>query len=397
MAILPKILLTFNEGGPALNRDYSENGNDGVGTGLSNVTSTRVGLDLVFNSDTDSSRLHIIDDLNGSSEMSIHLGVKFNTTTGDRRVLTNSGQLNSNYNHDTGTFNFDLLVFSGTATVSYALLEGQFYDIDIVYENDILSLYIDGVEVVSDATQNGVIEDNADFFYIGHDLIADSSFMNLNEFKLYNEAITTAIIQAVIDSPNGVLSDSGVKSEFEVGDIIFTDYENDIKFGIITYVDEGLGSAFRFTPLTSGIMSSSFFDRGGHLWGEARQCGLKMDKEPSIKFYANQSKSTEIFAESKETYRLTKDGIINPSIEKTDDYTLTNTDQTVYLTGSTAKTFTMPAAPTNDKEWNIINLSTAVLTIDGNGKNVDGSSTQNLISKYDSAQIKYINSEFVIK
>jgi hypothetical protein len=394
MAILPKIVYNFNENDATTIRDYSENGNDGLGTNLTVSTSTRVGNDAVFNGTSDRVLMGTMSSLDGVSDCGFHFGI--NITSGGsltKKVLSKIGQVLATYNYSTGVFSFELTVNSGVAIVTDTITTGAFFDLDIVYESDVLTLYKDGVSVDTDNTQSGVVSTIASTMTLG-DPVGSAAFFILNEFKLYNEAITTNIITASINQQNGIYTDTFEESGFQLGDVIFTNLETTPLYAVVSWV--GTGTDYRFLPLTSGIYGSLEFRRGAHLWDTTRQFGLLIDDTPQICFYDNQTKSTEIFIDAKKTYCITNNGLINPSVGKIDDYTLTNSDHTVYLTGSTAKTFTFPSSPTNDKQWNIINLSTATLTIDGNGNNINGSSTEDLLSKYDSAQIKFINNELVI-
>jgi len=307
MAVLPKIVYNFNEPKSVLVQDYSENGNIGTKSGTNDIASSRVGRDLLLTANTDNIDLGNIEYLNGASEMAIHLGIQFNASTGTRKLIHKSNQIDCFYNYTTNIFTFDLFLASGTATVNAPLTIAQFYDIDISHEGDVLTLYIDGVSIDTDSTQSGVISTNTNNLYIGYDLTTSSVLINLNEFKLYNEAITTDIIDSVILNPNGVVSDNGLAPEFEIGDVIFTDYDSTPKYAVVSYVEEE-GSQYRILPLTSGILSGNIFKRGGHLWDTTRQQCFKIDKAPSIKFYDGVSKSSEIFLASKETYSLGIDG-----------------------------------------------------------------------------------------
>jgi len=313
MAILPKIVYNFNENNTSLIRDYSENGNDGTGSNLTIQDSARVGKEAIFNGVSDIVDLGNITYLNGSAAMSLHLGVKINSTTSSGYIVHKDSQIIAYYNDATSEIEISLFVGSGTAAVSAAVVDNTYHDIDVVYEDvpfsetDTLSIYVDGVLIDSDSTQGGVIDTAGNDLTIGRGLT--SAYFYLNEFKLYNEAITTDIIASVIRNANGVLSDTGTAQSFSLGDVIYADLETTPKYGVVTYIDSTTTTEFRFLPLTVGIISSSIFRRGGHLWDASRQWGLIIDDTPKICFYDGQSKSSEVFAESKITYSLGVDGV----------------------------------------------------------------------------------------
>lgn len=308
MAILPKIVYNFNEDNATLIRDYSENSNDATENGVIIQDSTRIGKECAFDSTTDALEMGAISYLNGAAELSIHFGLQVNAGTIERALMYKGGQIRFVYDYDTNIFEFRVTVASGNALVYVPVVVGTYVDIDIVYESDVLNAYLDGVLIDSDSTQSGVIATTVNQMTIGDDDGLGSMNFVLNEFKLYNEAITTDVIEAVIDNPNGVASDNGVVPDFEVGDILYTDYGNSIKYAIVTFIDPLTTSQFNFSPLTSGIKSSSIFSKGGHLWDTERQASLLIDQTPQVCFYDGQSKSTEIFAESKKTYCISTDG-----------------------------------------------------------------------------------------
>ena len=90
MANLPKIVYNFNENDASTIRDYSENGNDGVGTNITVAASSRVGNDAVFNSTTDQINLGNITDLNDEQQTLLFHGDMFEKKGSDalmKRVL----------------------------------------------------------------------------------------------------------------------------------------------------------------------------------------------------------------------------------------------------------------------------------------------------------------------
>jgi len=378
MANLPKIVYNFNENDASTIRDYSENGNDGVGTNITVAASSRVGNDAVFNSTTDQINLGNITDLNGVANCAFHFGINISAGTSTKTVLRKGSQIRLTYDYSTNAYSFSLVVATGTAiVVSDSLVVGTFYDLDVRYRTNVLELYIDGVLVDSDSSQSGNVVSDASNFLIGDSGASDSALFLLNEFKLYDVSISTNIIDAVINEPNGVYTLS--EHEFNVGDIIFTNLDSTPLYGIVSFIETG---AFRFLPLSDGISGALVFRRGGHLWDTTRQWGLLIDDTPKVCFYDGQSLSTEIFADAKKTTCITKDGIsganiVKNSVTKTANYTILDTDERIYVDSSGgAFTITLPASPDDNKEYEIIdstgNCASFNVTVDGNGNNIIG-------------------------
>ena len=392
MAVLPKIVYNFNENDTTTIRDYSENGYDGTGSNLTIQDSTRVGKEAVFNSVNDIIDLGDVTVLNGITDMSLHLGISIDSTTASGYIIHKDSQFIVYYNNTTGEIEVSLFVASGTAFVSAAVSDDTYYDIDVIYVSNFLFIYVDGILIQTDNSENGVIASPSNDLTIGRGF--SSAFFLLNEFKLYSDPITTDIINAVINNPNGVVSNTGVFSEFEVGDVVYTDLDTIPKYGIITYKDDTVDSSFRFLPLTSGMLSSSKLSRGGHLWDTTRQYCFKIDKTPEICFYDGVSKSSEVFAESKKTYCINKGGATKSSISKTANYTALDSDQRIYIDSSGGTfTITLPSAPTTNKELEIIdtvgscNINT--VTINGNGNNIIGHTTYLLNTGYEGLRLIY--------
>jgi len=390
--INPDIIFNFNENNATTIRDYSEKGNDGTGTNLTvSATDRTVGYDAVFNGiDSElNSTISAIDD-----SFTIALAIKLQANTDIDYIFDiDGGEVFCDWDGTSILFSLD--TGDGTFTLEWNLDVDIWYDIVLKLDDATGKMYIivDRVTVIDKAVTGIFSLSNADI-EIGHSSSTSHGKFLLNEFKLFQDQDTTTIDDGFIDEQNGVLVTSGKVHGFDLGDIIgYNPTLVDASYAIVTFV--GSTTQYRIQPISDNITNGMVFKRCGNVWNTDRQWMLLIDNTPQVCFYDGITQSSEVGIDSKKTYCMGLSGLINPSVGKTDDYTLTNEDHTVYLTGSTAKTFTMPAAPTDDNEWNIINLSTAVLTIAASS--INGASTQNLISKYDSAQIKYINSEFVIK
>jgi hypothetical protein len=76
---------------------------------------------------------------------------------------------------------------------------------------------------------------------------------------------------------------------------------------------------------------------------------------------------------------------------RTNDYTLTVNDYLVVLSGTTARTFTLPAATGSGQTYRIANESTATLTVDGAGaETIKGALTQTLYQGEDLIITDYV-------
>ena len=387
MATNPILFYTFNEDDTSTIRDYSESGNDGTGSNLTIQNSTRVGKEVVFNGANDKISLSTFTELDGLSSASIHMGIIGDvTTSGTKQVLYRSGQLDVTYDGSTITFN--LTVASGTATVSTTLI-GNYVDYEIVYDADVLTLYDAGKFADSDDTQNGAIATGSGSLFIGKGAV-DSAFFSLNEIKIFRAALSVANMEAFAAEQNGVLSNSSDDGEYQVGDLLVSEYYTNPYYFIVTYV--GTNREFRVQPLSDNSRTGLETTRAGHLWDTSRQWAFIIDDTPQICFYDGISKSSEVFAASKKVYCLNKDGILKNSSTKTANYTTVSTDQRIYVDSSGgAFTITLEASPTTDKEIEIIdstgNCQSFNVTIAGNGNNIVGAANWTMSTDYEGLRL----------
>ena len=394
MANLPKIVYNFNENDATTIRDYSENGNDGTGSGLTLSASSIVGYDCAF-SGTDSLSMGNITYLNGVSAFSLHFKIIIPAfgTGGTLNVLSKSGQISITNNLTTNLFSVTIDdSIGGSFTVSDTITDGT-YDVSVVMASNVLTLYVDGVSVDSDNTLTTTLATSANTMIIGSGGGTNSADFSLNEFKLYNTEITTDNIDSFIAEPNGINTISANNTEFNVGDVIGTELlDGTAKYGVVSYV--GTANDFRFLPLSDNIASGQTFRRVAHLWDTTRQWGLIINDTPEICFYDLMTKSSEVFTDAKKVYCLDKKGIIKNSSTKTANYTTVSTDQRIYVDSSGGNfTITLDASPTTNKEIEIIDAtgdcSVNAVTVDGNGNNIIGSATQSLNSAYNSYKFVY--------
>ena len=82
-------------------------------------------------------------------------------------------------------------------------------------------------------------------------------------------------------------------------------------------------------------------------------------------------------------------------IEVSGDYTITDDNIIVVVTGSALATITLKASPNRGDKAVIIRASTANVTVDGNGLNVVGSATQTLTTKYDVVNCYALTTEWL--
>lgn len=309
MATLPKIVYNFNENSATTIRDYSENGNNGASSSITIQDSARVGKEAIFNTTNENISMGNITDLNGVSAFSIHLAFKGDgATIGDYLVFSKNGVITVTWDADSGTMTSTITdITATTSTVTATIDSGTYYDVDIVFSSLTQRIYVDGVQIDSDNSLTDVLAANSSTMYLGYDESTNSAIFFLNEFKLYDVAISTDNIDAFIAEQNGIYTDSRIDGEFAVGDIISANIELTPLYAIVSYV--GTGTDYRFLPLSDNIRNGLIFRRIGHLWDTDRQWALKIDDTPQICFYDGVSLSSEAFTDAKKSYCIGKDGV----------------------------------------------------------------------------------------
>ena len=90
--------------------------------------------------------------------------------------------------------------------------------------------------------------------------------------------------------------------------------------------------------------------------------------------------------------------LTKPIVKKTADYTATNSDYTILVdTSSSAVTIDLPASPDTGKILNIkVTDATNTITVDGNGKSVDGTATPQTYILHESITVQYDGTEWWI-
>ena len=82
-------------------------------------------------------------------------------------------------------------------------------------------------------------------------------------------------------------------------------------------------------------------------------------------------------------------------IEVSGDYTITDDNIIVVVTGTNAATITLKATPNRGDNAVIIRTSSANVTVNGNGLNVAGAPTQTLSTKYDVVNCYALTTEWL--
>jgi hypothetical protein len=391
MGIFADITYNFNESPTTTVRDYTENKEDSTAANLTTATSTRIGLDGVFDGSSTQMTTSNISYLSNVAGLTIFMAIKLDVSTGTDYIFNINGIIDCTWDGTTLTSNLTTTsaTYSATNDVT-ALSTGTWYDV-ILRFNDATKgwrMVVDGVNQAQTVTTGStpVLSPNLE---IGWDGSTDYGKFSLNEFKLYGETITTTIATELVNSQNGVVL-TGTEIGLTEGDIIGSSLSGSAVYGIVGFAD-GLGT-IRMYPISDLMKISGTFQRVAHLWDTDRQYALKIDDD-EICFYDGMSLSSEVLTEAKKTYCVGRYGIIENGATKTADYTLTDIDNIIYASGTI--TIKFPSTPRDNKRYEIVNVGTGTVTLDGNGKNINGLSTQPLASKYDAAKTIYSGTEHI--
>lgn len=396
----PILLYNFNEGSIATIRDYSQEGNDGTGTNLTVAASSRVGNNLIFNGTTgqltkDSFVLGVDD------KLSYFMAISFTSNTATDYVFNHNGVCFATWDGTTLSATLTTSVSTYTVTNDITpLTTATAYDIFIAKTGTNLFLVIDGVLQTATAL-SGTVTATANDLYIGHNAGATHSAIKLNEFKVFDTNLSLSNDAAFRGEQNGVLMNTALTHDYNLGDIIAGDITStNIKTAIVTYV--GDYTEFRIQPISDDCTGGIAYGRVGHLWDVDRQWRFTINNAPEICFYDGIALTTDIFLESKKVYCLTKEGIIDSSTSITTTYQVLSTDQIIYVDSSGgAFTITLESAPTTNRQFTIIDSTGScganTVTINGNGKNIQGNSTGLLSSDYQAWNLVYNGTQWNLK
>ena len=392
----PTVLYNFNENSTTDIKDYSQSGYDGVGSNLTVSASTRVGYDAVFNGSTSELTTdnveNIVDD-----KLGYFFAINLTSNTGTDYVFNHNGVCYATWDGTTLSVTLTTSVTTYTVTNDItALSTGTWYDITITKGLSNLNLVIDGAAQTGVAV-SGTITKTATTLYIGHNASANHSAIKLNEFKIFEENITLSNDSAFRNEQNGVLMNTALTHDFNIGDIIAADIvQGSIKGAIVTYVEAS--TIFRIQPVSDNLTGGMIFNRVGHLWDTDRQWRFVINDTPEICFYDGISRTGEVFSES-------KDGVLpvaGGSTTVTTTYQVLSTDQIIYVDSTAgAFTITLEASPATNRVLTIIdsvgNCGADTVTIDGNGNNINGSATGLITSNNEAWNLIYNGTQWNLK
>lgn len=359
---------TFNEQG---SHDLSENGNNGTDTSIT-YSAADVGYNAVFNATTDSINFGNITSLNNQAVISFYMRIKFVSAAAAYHVFLKSDVVESFYD---GT---DFTVVCNGVTVTLAAVDtGVYYNIHYIYDvgSGRVELYSNNtlvdLETPSGNTPNlstNVYLGNA---YLGTDGSTLGANFEINELKVYNNALTAQQRQSHIDNINGIELSVFKPSIFTVGDILVSNELISPIFSICTYSSE---NSIRIQPITSGLTSDMKLTRIGHLWNTDRQYYNRIT-DTGIKYYQGVSLSTEYNTDAKLTKQdtvLSNEIVDNGTVDTDkDNFDLSQEQDIIILQPDANRVITGIVAPTYARRITIINDSSFDLQYD----NESGSST----------------------
>ena len=398
----PTLLYNFNENSTTTIRDYSQSGYDGTGANLTVSASTRVGYDAVFNGTTSNITTTPAVTVIESTKLGYFLAINLTSNTGTDTIFFHDNIMEVTWDGTTltATLTTTTATYSVTNDIT-ALSTGTWYDITITKSvTDFLVMSIDGVLQTTTATL-GTIDKTVQHFNLGSENSNRYSAFKLNEFKIFNATLSLENDSAFRNEQNGVLMNTALTHDFNIGDIIGADIvSGSIKTAIVTYVEAS--TVFRIQPITDNLTGGMIFNRVGHLWDSTRQWRFVINDTPEICFYDGIALTTDIFLDSKKIYCLNKEGIIKTSSTKTTTYQVVSTDQLIYVDSTAgAFTITLEASPTTNRELTIIdsvgNCSYSNVTLAGNGKNIVGSTTALMNSNYIALVLIYNGTQWNLK
>jgi len=414
-----ELLYNFNnnidvtDGTPTI-QDYSINGNTGASTSITiqdNVIDAgdpipAVGKDAVFSANTDLINAGNFTGLDGLILAAIHLRTKINSAgSGTLKIASISGVFDIEYNHATKTINASLVVASGTASVSFAMVEDNYFDIGLTWASNVLTLYLTSAgsspqntatAVDTDSGQTGAIAAaGANVLYLGYDGSNNGALMALNEFKILSNSLTALNVQALIDQRNGVTVNASLKHALNEGDLIGSNIAlASASFAVVTYVSTEY--IYKLQPVSGEINQGVNMSKVGHIWDQDEDDFLYFS-ESEICFFDSVNTVAEVLNAANKVLCINKGGVKNPFVVKSANYTATVNDHTIEVTA--ACTITLPSTIELAKDFLIINNISGggTVTISGNGNNINSTTDIKLLSRFDSAQIKGLTSVYVVK
>ena len=381
-------------------KDFSLNSNTGTDTSIT-YSAGDIGYNAVFNSIADRIQVGTFTALNGQTEVSIYFRAKFLSTVGTNYVFYKNGQFYATF--DGTTLSVSFVGATGTATTTFTPTLNTYYQIHANYIHNGLandfSLYIDGTVEDSTTTQ-GAIVTNSNVLYIGGDGggVIDTANFELNEIKIFSNSLSINNINSHINNPNG-LKIYQPKDMYKLGDIICSNPQLTNKgYAVVTYVSN---NDVRVQTLNGYVNNGDKLQRVGNFFNTARQYCMILNGD-YIGVYNGVDSAAKAFASSNLSASISPYGLVYYGVTKTANYTATNLDNLIYLDSSGgAFTITLPASPITNKVITLIdksgNLATYNVTVNGNGKNINGSSTLVLSDNYDAINLIYNGTQWNLK
>mgnify|MGYP002622091503 CR=1 FL=1 len=392
--------ITFGENSTSTIRDYSTNGNHStVVAGTPTIETGDVGNRMTFDGSTDYVRFGDIDALDGAKIYTWFGRSVFNSSASKEVLFEKNGSW-SVYKNASDEIVAEVINSVGTHTVSFAIpYFGAIVSWAFRFDGTNLILFVNDAVVDTDngGGDQAITQTQSELAMGATYTGAASNFFNgtIEEFRIYTTATTLLQTRALVDSPKGfrVNFASGLTPGFEVGDLI---YDNDTTRGalkaIVTHKQNDV--EYIINPLEGSVAPSDGMTpkRVGHNWDDSRQdCAVigSDTQSPHIKYY----KGVTTFTEFTGTPQMVADsnGLRRLTITKSTDYTLEKHEFRVVVdtSGGSVITITLPASPDDDEEHVITRSGSKKVTIDGNGNNILGLSSQDLLRDGDSLHLYY--------
>jgi hypothetical protein len=395
---------TFNENTPLVLRDYSQNGQDGTGAAITISNTTRdYGKDAVFNGSTSTCQFPNSSAFDSISQFGLRIAVNLTSNTGTDTIFNIPGVFKINFDGTNLTAILSTTAGDYTLTNNISGLTGTWFDCFIQWSaNNIVFYVTDGnviFEIQSSATSGTTDTVGSIAYYLGYNGSSNHAAFKCNELQIATTTLSTKNLTAYEEQQNGVLITTD-STAYNLGDIIATDWDGENNTGIITYLGT---NEIKILPVDGQIYGNTYpIERVGHIWDTGRQWMFVINNDPSICFYNGINLTTLIAAESTKLYCLGLDGIIENSVTKTANYTLTNNDNFIEVDTS-GGAFTLALPPTEDatpsgKIFKIIDTGGSCgsnnLTVDGGDYNINGSATGTLTADYESWTLRFNGTEY---
>ena len=395
---------TFNENDTSTIRDYSQNGNDGTGSNLTILDTTRTyGKDAIFNGTTSKIDLPTTTAFQGLLELGFSMVVNITSNTGTDTILKMPNVFELKFDGSYFSLDFETIISNYNITQTGGVISlGSWYTVVFSTKTTSfnLSIYDDnGDEVFNgSASKSDVTNSGSNPIYIGYDGSTNYANFKCNELQLCPSAVSPFALE-FRENEQGILITSA--NTFNVGDIVASNIGglNTIT-AIVTYADS---QKYIILPVDGQAYQGMNLERAGHLWDTDRQWQFIINNDPSICFYDGINLTSLIASSSKKVYCLTKNGILKNLISKSIDYTLINTDEIILVDCSSADvTITCPPsadATPSGKVFEIIDIGNANpnrVIINGGDFTINGESATIITEPYEVRKIIFTGTEYIL-